>query len=234
MMRNIVLIALVLTMLGAAAVYFFSDATGAPEDLLNFQGPYLVAMVALLVVFLGSMLYKRPAFREVVFSVLVWGGIGLALVAVYGFKDDLETVARRTIAVLVPGMTVAEGGGSNAVMVARAGDSHFHVTARVGKTNVEFLVDTGASTIVLTHDDAKRIGIDVDRLVYSIPVSTANGIAQVAAVRLDSVRIGGIQQRDVEAFVAAKGVLRTNLLGMSFLNRLSSWEMRGDRLILRP
>jgi aspartyl protease family protein len=86
---------------------------------------------------------------------------------------------------------------------------------------------------VLTQEAAKAAGLPLEVLHYSVNVDTANGRARAAPVTLDRVSIGGITERSVPALVAQPGQLRANLLGMSFLNRLQSWEVRGDRLVLR-
>ena len=95
------------------------------------------------------------------------------------------------------------------------------------------MVDTGASSVVLTPEDARRAGIDTSRLTYSIPVSTANGRAMVALVRLPAISIGDIGARNVQAHIAGPGALSQSLLGMSFLSRLRSYEVRNGVLIMR-
>ncbi len=95
------------------------------------------------------------------------------------------------------------------------------------------LVDTGASTVVLRPEDARRLRIDVDNLRYLVPVHTANGTTYAASVRLQSLSVGKISMKDVDALVAKQGTLRDNLLGMSFLNRLTSYEFSGEFLTLR-
>jgi aspartyl protease family protein len=95
------------------------------------------------------------------------------------------------------------------------------------------LVDTGASTVVLKPAEAERAGIDVGDLSYSVPVHTANGTAYAASVRLNSIAIGPLVLENVEALVAQPGSLNENLLGMSFLRRLRSYEFSKDFLTLR-
>ena len=95
------------------------------------------------------------------------------------------------------------------------------------------LVDTGASTVVLKPADAQRLGIDVEKLRYAVPVHTANGTTYAASVRLRNLAIGNIVLDDVEALVAKQGALKDNLLGMSFLSRLRSYEFTRDYLTLR-
>ena len=95
------------------------------------------------------------------------------------------------------------------------------------------LVDTGASTVVLKPADAARAGIDTRSLGYTAAVQTANGTTYAAPVRLRSITIGPIELRDVEALVAKPGSINENLLGMSFLRRLRSYEFSKDFLTLR-
>jgi aspartyl protease family protein len=99
--------------------------------------------------------------------------------------------------------------------------------------SLNMLVDTGASTVVLKPSDAQRLGIDVERLRYTVPVQTANGTTFAASVRLRNLSIGRISLDDVDALVAKQGALKENLLGMSFLSRLRSYEFTSDYLTLR-
>ena len=95
------------------------------------------------------------------------------------------------------------------------------------------MLDTGASSVVLTEDDAKAAGLPIAMLSYTVSIETANGRAGAAPVTLDRVAIGGLEERSVEALVVQPGQLRTSLLGMSFLNRLQGWQVNGDRLVLK-
>ena len=95
------------------------------------------------------------------------------------------------------------------------------------------VLDTGASAVVLTQEAAKAAGLPLEVLNYTVTVDTANGRTRAAPVTLDRIAIGGIIERAVPALIAQPGQLRTSLLGMSFLNRLESWEVRGDKLLLR-
>jgi aspartyl protease family protein len=95
------------------------------------------------------------------------------------------------------------------------------------------VLDTGASKVVLTLDAAKAAGLPVEVLVYDITVETANGRTRAAAVTLDRMNVGEVVERAVPALIAQPGQLRTSLLGMSFLNRLESFEVRGDKVLIR-
>ena len=117
--------------------------------------------------------------------------------------------------------------------VMRAYDGHFRATADVNGGDIEMLVDTGASIVLLTHKDAVKIGVDMDALTFNVPVLTANGKSHVAAVTLDVVSIGDVAVENVRAAVAEPGMLHASLLGMSFIGEIEEAVIRKDRLILR-
>lgn len=109
---------------------------------------------------------------------------------------------------------------------------HFFTPAKVNGRSIDVMVDTGASMVALTYEDAERSGIYLNHSDFTHRVNTANGVARVAPVTLDSVSIGGIKVRNVRAAVSERGRLRTTLLGMSFLSRLDRVDMRSGELIL--
>jgi len=109
---------------------------------------------------------------------------------------------------------------------------HFTVEATVGSRRINLMVDTGATIVALNETTAKKLGIRLRDSDYRKAISTANGVVPAAPVVLPSMRIGGIRVRDVEAVVIAGDALQINLLGMSFLGRLSQFQMARGRLIL--
>ena len=111
-------------------------------------------------------------------------------------------------------------------------NGQFFTQARVNSGSVRFLVDTGASSVALTLDDARRAGIDPRALRYDVPVHTANGRTMAAAVTLKDVQIGGIRVRNVEGLVLNEG-LHISLLGMTFLGQLQKVEATSTQMIMR-
>jgi len=109
---------------------------------------------------------------------------------------------------------------------------HHIVEADIGGAAVELLADTGATYVALNYETALKLGFTQHTLRFTSRSSTANGIARVAPVTLDYVRIGSILVRDVKAVIAEPGKMTQNLLGMSFINRLSGFELRGGRLLM--
>lgn len=155
----------------------------------------------------------------------------------YTYKSEVVEFAHRiTGDLLPPGEPISaepRQSGEQAVRIRRRSDGHFVARVSMGGTSVAALIDTGASTVVLRAADAKAIGLDIDRLSYTVPVQTANGLAYAAAVRLNQVAIGSIVLDGVDALVARPGALKESLLGISFLRRLRSYEFSGDFLTLR-
>ncbi|MBV9558036.1 MAG: TIGR02281 family clan AA aspartic protease [Pseudolabrys sp.] len=163
-------------------------------------------------------------------ALLFWAVFGLLLFVAYTYRFELKEVADRVLAELIPGRTATVG---RTVEVVRGQSGDFSINIKINGANVPAVLDTGASAVVLTQDAAKAAGLPTDLLTYTVNVDTANGRTRAAPVTLDRLTIGGLTERAVPALVAQQGQLRTNLLGMSFLNRLESWEVRGDKLRLR-
>jgi aspartyl protease family protein len=117
--------------------------------------------------------------------------------------------------------------------ITKSRDGHFWAEANVDGKAVRFLVDTGATIVSLTADDAKRLGVDTAALDYSYDVVTADGHTRAASIKLSSISIAGARVSDVDALVVQKG-LQTSLLGMSYLGRLQRFEATPTSLILHP
>ncbi|MEW6019002.1 MAG: TIGR02281 family clan AA aspartic protease [Pseudomonadota bacterium] len=145
---------------------------------------------------------------------------------------DPERGASALVATALRDAPAPEASGSPAA-IAKGRDGHYWAEAEVNGRQVRFLVDTGASAVALTLNDARRLGIQTDQLDYSQTVLTAAGQTRAAAVQLGAVSIAGARVEDVDALVIAEG-LDTSLLGMSYLGRLSRFEATPTTLVLRP
>jgi aspartyl protease family protein len=141
-------------------------------------------------------------------------------------SDTTPSAAVATIASVAP----ASGGPAS---VSKGPDGHYWAEAQVNGHHVRFLVDTGATAVALTAQDAERLAINTRALDYSTPVRTANGESRAAHIKLASVSVAGARVEDVDALVIDKG-LPTSLLGMTYLGRLSRFEATPTALILRP
>jgi aspartyl protease family protein len=191
-----------------------------------------LALKLALVIFAGGLVltFFHERLSQAIEAMLFWVVIGLLLVVGYSYRFELRDVADRVTAQLLPGH-IAGHGRNVEVVRGRGGD--FAVGAQINGVRIPMVLDTGATSVVLTHEAAKAAGLPLEVLDYTVNVDTANGRTRAAPVTLDRLAVGGLIERAVPALVAQPGQLKNNLLGMTFLNRLDSWEVRGDRLRLR-
>ncbi len=197
----------------------------------------IVASLALLI-FIGlpALRQYRGQLPKAVSDLLIWVAIMLALVLGYAFRHDFQYIYQRMAGELMPPghtLSVSDETGQHAVRIRRQPNGQFTARAEVNGATVSMLVDTGASTIVLTSSDASAAGIDLARLGYTIPVRTANGTAYAAASSLNAITVGTITMYGVRILIAKPGTLDQSLLGMNFLTRLRSYEFSGEFLTLR-
>lgn len=225
-----------LLILGVGLVILLvTDQSGTVLGMANDDFGRLVYIGALVAVISAGLISSRRNMGGMMRSIAAWLAIILVLVAGYQYRYELQDVLSRVTAGLVPGSPLSITGedGRASVMMEKRPNGHFEVRGSVDGTPVEFLVDTGATSTVLTAADAKRAGFDIDALSFSIPVATANGTARAAAARAGEVTVGAIARRNLTIMVAPDGSLEQSLLGMNFISTLSGFDMRGDRLILR-
>lgn len=182
-----------------------------------------VGYLAIILVALGGwvMVEFRQRMGQALRMALAWGLIFVGVMAGYGLWSDI----RRDI---MPIQEVAQDG---AVEVPRAADGHYYLTLTIDGVSVPFMVDTGASGMVLAASDAERLGIDPDSLMYLGEASTANGVVRTARVTLTSVELGPFRNANFGAFVT-EGELEQSLLGMDYLGQFRM-EFDGGKLVLR-
>jgi aspartyl protease family protein len=179
----------------------------------------------------GYMLFVfRKQLLQALEATLFWGLIALLLVVGYSYRSELRDTRDRVMAELMPGYVA---GQSQSVEVVRGGDGDFSITVHVNGAEIPMVLDTGATSVVLTPNAARAAGLMVDALEYNTKIDTANGRTYAASITLDRVDIGNLTEKSIPALVSRDGQLKHNLLGMSFLNRLESWEVRGDKLRMR-
>jgi aspartyl protease family protein len=224
---------LALAVLGIVLVVLIAtDGTSSIGGLEPDQLASVAVTGTLLTVIAAGFWHQfRDRMGESVKALLIWAALGLACVAAYSYRDQAREVGARLMGELRPGSAVTGPGGI--VTITRRAGGDFTVRAEVNGRTQAFVFDTGASAVVLTAENAAALGIRPTDSEYSVRVSTANGVALAAPIVLDSLGIGPITERRVPAMVSRPGALSGNLLGQSFLSRLPSYEVRGDKLILR-
>ena len=157
--------------------------------------------------------------------VMIGASVGVALL----FKDP-ERVARASDS--VSSMLRNHTASARAVQIPRAQGGEFTLQAKINGVAAPMVVDTGATSVVLTYETAKAAGLPLELLDYDVDLETAGGHTKAARLTLDRVAVGNLVERSIPALVVPHGQMKTNLLGMTFLDRLESWEVRADRLML--
>lgn len=178
----------------------------------------------LLALSVSFLLASRGRLGVMLTQAAMWTLLFLGVIAAYGLWPEIEAAIRPQQAAVV----TEEGA---AVEVPRALDGHYYLTLEVNGAPVEFTVDTGATDLVLSRDDARAAGIDPDDLTFLGTALTANGEVRTARIRLAELALEGVVDRDVPA-VVTDGDLRSSLLGMAYLGRFERIEISGDRLLL--
>jgi clan AA aspartic protease (TIGR02281 family) len=154
--------------------------------------------------------------------------------AVITYGDPVQIArAKSSVSSTVTNLLRPHGASIRAVQVGRGQGGEFALQARINGVNAPMVIDTGATSVVLTYETAKAIGLPLELLEYDVDLETAGGHTKAARLTLDRLAIGKLVERSVPALVVPHGQMKTNLLGMSFLDRLESWEVRADSLMLR-
>src|SRR5436309_9650961 len=121
---------------------------------------------------------------------------------------------------------------ASAVQIARGKAGEFALHAKINGVSTPMVIDTGATSVVLTWETAKAIGLPLEMLEYNVDVETAGGHTKATRLTIDRLAVGQLVEKSIPALVVPRGQMKTNLLGMSFLDRLESWGVRSDTLML--
>lgn len=186
----------------------------------NENAPRLIYLGILLASLAGWIMVEyRSRLGQALRTALAWGMIFLGLMAGYGLWGDIKRD-------ILPAQMVAGG----QVVIPRAADGHYHPELTIGGRSLSFMADTGASSVVLSPADARRLGIDTASLAYLGQAITANGVVRTATVTLQDVSFGPFHDDQVQAQVN-QTEMDGSLLGMDYLGRFSV-TMASDKMIL--
>ncbi|KJZ20252.1 retropepsin-like aspartic protease family protein [Loktanella sp. S4079] len=186
------------------------------------QTARLIYLSLLVLAVLGSAVVSgRENLGKTVQQAAIWLFIFLGVIGAYGLWEDIQRDTTNRQAYLADGR----------IEVPRSPDGHYYMTLEVNNRPLTFVVDTGASQIVLSQEDARHIGLDPDNLDYWGYAMTANGEVRTAAVILESITLGNVIDRNVNAVVNG-GEIDISLLGMTYLNRFNHIEISNNQLIL--
>lgn len=206
--------------------YRFPYALNSDEDTSS-----LIYSVLLLVAVSASLFARRDiSLKQHGKYALGWLGIILILMVGYSFRHELTQ--SRFFGELMPSTARLNEHGEIVLYADEQG--HFRMEVKINGARTLFLVDTGATGISLSHDDAARAGIDTTRLTYNIPHSTANGTSFSASGTIDQLEIAGIVFENIPVSISKPGRLDTSLLGMRFLEQLKSYRVENGKLTLVP
>ncbi len=184
-----------------------------------------LAYLALLGTVLISILLlrNRNQLGHLLQQAVIWALIFVGLIAAVGLWPDI----RQTV---MPRQTIVSDEGR--IVVPRAHDGHFYMVLDIEGEPINFMVDTGASSVVLSRADARQVGIDPEELGYYGRARTANGTVRTARVQLSDVALGDMHDRGVTAWVNEQE-MDISLLGMSYLERFATIEISNNQLVLR-
>lgn len=234
MFRSDKILWLVILGLAIAVVILISrhdEGTVGPLDTNSFAS--IVYFSALLILIGGgayTIFYGR--FQETLRSIAIWVGIVILLVVAYNYRGNIVRVVDQMFSIVTPDPDITASIPKH-VWVDRSAAGDYNIRVEVNGASLPMLIDTGASSVVLTVDAARAAGLPVDLLKYDTTIQTAKGRSHAAAVVIDQIRIGNIVERRVPALIVRRGDLGVSLLGMSFLQRLESFELRGQQMVLR-
>ena len=220
-----------LCVLGAGGLVIFVLNRNFPTGDTLLGNPYLVQTLGFLALASSSLLFVREInLKQTIRNVLIWLAVGGVLIIGFSFRNELRDLGLRLRSNLIPGYPVQTG--SHEITLSEGENGHFHVYATVNGTRIRFLIDTGATDIVLDPEDARRVGIDMGSLTFDRPFGSANGVGYGASLTVAELSVGAIHFSGVKVSIN-RAPMGTSLLGMTFLRRLKSYSFEGSKLILR-
>jgi len=229
--RNLRGLILWLALLGAGAAAYVALRLLFPGQLSTMDQADALRLLGLLALVSSGLVFaRRIRLGEAARNAAIWVGLAAVLLVGYSFRAELTQAYARVRGELIPAYAVRTTDRS--MMITASDDGGFYVMGQVNGAAVKFAIDTGANGVLLSPADAARVGIDVDSLKFASPTETANGVGYLAPVTLPTLNVGDMKLANVPAAVN-KAPMSTSLLGMAFLRRLDSFEVRGDQLTLK-
>ncbi|HLD77108.1 MAG TPA: TIGR02281 family clan AA aspartic protease [Rickettsiales bacterium] len=200
------------------------------RNLTDSEQQSLVYSLILLTVLLGSVVLRRDfKFSQALKYFAIWGVVAFVGIVLYSYRFEFSSFKNRILGEVNPASARLDGEGRLVVNISQ--DGHFYLDTKINNQSVRFMIDTGASDIVLNINDAKKVGIDSQNLVFDKRYHTANGVVLGASIRLKEIEIAGVKFYDVRASVNSAD-LGVSLLGMEFLRQFRRYEFYQDKLML--
>lgn len=189
-----------------------------------------IYLFLLLLVLLSSLIARRDfAFSKLFKALATWCLVGFIFVVIYSYRFEFSNFKNRILGEINPSYARFD---ENKLVINLSQDGHFYLNVKINNREVRFMIDTGASDIVLSRNDAIKIGINLGELNFNRIYQTANGKSFGALVKLEEIDISGIKFFDINAAVN-NGEMSVSLMGMDFLRRFNKYEFYQDKLILK-
>jgi aspartyl protease family protein len=179
----------------------------------------------------GLIFHIRHNRTKTLKHLAIWGLLICLLILLYSYRYDYYNFKERFLGELLPNRPTTQKDGSITLRLSQ--DGHYYINIYINNQKIRFMIDTGASDIVLSKQDAKKLGLNTSSLKYSKPYNTANGISYGAAITLNQINIAEFTLKNIPASVNS-GKMENSLLGMSFLNQLSGYSVKDNILTLYP
>jgi aspartyl protease family protein len=224
-----------IVIVGGLVLLVINHDAGTVMGVGNDSFASMIQLGALALVIGAGVIFSRASWGSSIKMIAGWLLVFLVFLGGYQYRYELQDVANRVTVGLVPGspLSMSFSDDDAVVRLDMLANGHFGARARVDGIAVDFIVDTGATSTVLSADDARRVGIDPSTLDYGVPISTANGVTRAARATVEEIGVGSIVRRRLPVLVAAPGSLGQSLLGMNFIGTLSGFDVRRDVMILR-
>jgi aspartyl protease family protein len=220
-----------LGLLGAAVAAYLGLLFLFPGQIDGIDQTNALQALGVLALVSSGVVYARGIkLGEAARNAAIWIGIAAIALIGYSFRGELSDAFVKVRGEIIPAYAISTT--PHAMTVTRSADGGFYILGQINGAPVRFVIDTGANGVLLSPDDAKRAGMDVDSLKYASPAETANGVGFMAPIILPQLEVGEMKLSSVQAAVN-KAPMSSSLLGMAFLRQLDSVEIRGDTLTLK-
>jgi aspartyl protease family protein len=199
----------------------------------NFNGgdwQNFTYLAVILMVLVASLLSRRELrLAKLLKYLAMWSVVGLVAVSIYAYRYDFHDFKNRILGEIAPANVRVNNSGELVINLAQ--DGHFYMDAKVNGVKLRFMIDTGASDVVIGTKEAEILGINLKKLIFNKVYQTANGKSLGATIVFDEVEVGGVKFNDIAASVNSSD-MGTPLLGMSFLRQFKKYEFYQDKLVL--
>jgi aspartyl protease family protein len=196
----------------------------------NSDLPQIIYLVALLAFLLSSFFFNKQIKASKVFAQLsIWLVITFILIAIYSFRFEFLNLKQRVAGELFPSKISRIG--ERKLAIKAANDGHFYINILVNGKKIRFMVDTGASDIVLNYSDAQKLGINFKEISSFRRYQTANGFVVNGMINIEEMQLENIKFNNIQVAVSSKDI-GNSLLGMSFLSQFEKYEFYQNNLVL--